>query len=165
MKIINFVRKTIIKNLINKQVALYGQQKDFCMFELPAYVHNVEDAEKFMNLFKDCMLVYKPSFPTKDSLKKAFKVIYQKNRATRKPEEQAIIQMYKFANKGLFKDAIKEYSKSKLCISYAEWMMATINMYDFNLNKIIFVDYLLRHPEMLVAMQKIKGLETLIRYR
>lgn len=170
MKISTFFKKIMTKviyiNRKNKAVKPYNRDLfDLYMFDLPDWVVGIENVEVFMDILGGCINTYQPSLPTKQSLSKASRLVYKKNKYTRNRKEQEIMLAYNSVSKEVMKDVFVEYSQMDAVIPYGKWMMSSLHIPVFNLKQVVFVDYMLRHPELFIAMKEIKAFEIQVKSR
>lgn len=160
----SFIMKFININHARKVQQTYNKPVDeLHMFDLPDWLYGINNVEIFMNILGDCIATYKPSVPTKKSLHKAFAIIYRTSKYNRGNKENEIMSAYNWAYESVLKDAFKEYLQTDVKIPYGKWMLSSVRIPVFNLKQIVFVDYMLRHPELFVAMKEIKILEIAIK--
>ena len=139
---------------------LYTRDVDkLYMFKTPAYMHNLENFLDFSDIKSRCEITYKISLPSKESLVVAYMILYMGCKELEIPDTQAFIQAFPEATSEFLKDAFYEFYWSKLHINFDKWMEPLIQGNDYNINKIVFLDYVTRHPELLNAMFEIKELK------
>ena len=132
------------------------------LFEIPAYLHGMENYGKFCDIKNRCRATYKISLPRKASLIIAYMILYMSCKELETPDIQDFMHAFPEATSEFLKDAFYEFRWSGLNINFDKWMAPLIQDNKYDINQIVFLDYVIRHPELLKAMFEIKELENSI---
>ncbi|MCQ2581803.1 MAG: hypothetical protein MJ170_02355 [Alphaproteobacteria bacterium] len=140
-----------MKKVYKKQV------EDLRMFEFPPYITDKEIQMKFFEILTKCISKYKASLPTKESLVYAYMVLYAKGLRT--DFINNIIDYFGSVEREFLKDAYDEFYDSGLHVKFDDMIAPLAKDERYNINKIVYLDYVLRHPELIEGMFEIKELE------
>lgn len=149
-----------------KQPIVYTREiDDMCMFVEPVYIHYIKDLKRYEDIVNKCKSVYKTSLPTKESLVYAYMILYSGTESLITPQIEDMIKAFRYVRRDLLEDAYSEFFWTEFDISLESWMKPILKDNEYDINKVVFLDYILRHPELLVAMNELNELERDIFHR